>query len=74
MDINGIKPGYIVSVKPSHRADLGGDPPYGTVLNVWPTGKVRVCWVNAGCWTHDLRSPYMNRFEITGDVGGASFR
>jgi len=74
MDTKSIKPGHIVSVKSSHRADLGGDPPFGTVLKVFSTGKVQVCWVNHGCRTHDLKSPYMDRFQITGHVGTASFR
>lgn len=66
--VNKIKPGHIVSVKSSHRADLGWDPPHGTVLNVYPTGKVRILWVNHGARTHALKSPYMDRFEIIGVV------
>lgn len=69
-----IRPGHFVSVKPSHRVDLDGDPPYGTVLAVYPTGKVRICWVNHGCRTHDLKSLYMDRFEVTGHAGTASFK
>lgn len=66
--VHSIKPGHIVTVKPSHRADLGGDPPHGTVLKVFPTGKVRILWVNHSCQSHDLKSPYMDRFKITGAV------
>lgn len=58
-----VMPGDFVKVKPTHVADLNGDPAVGTVVRVWPTtGKVRILWQNHGCRTHDIRSPYLDRF------------
>lgn len=60
-----LKPGiYSVNVKPTHKFDLGGDPNNGMVLRAFPTGKVRVLWANGEVRTHDVKSPYMARFDI----------
>lgn len=55
-------PGQIITVKPSHRADLGGDPAAGTIIDTPSPRKVKVLWSNGRIGTHDTRSPYMWRF------------
>ena len=60
-----IQPGQQVTVKPTHRADLRGDPSHGTVIAVFPkTLKVKVLWANGKIQSHGFYSPYMDRFNI----------
>lgn len=59
-------PGQTITVKPSHRADLGGDPATGTIIDTPHPRKVKVLWSNGWVRTHDLRSPYMWRFTTNG--------
>lgn len=56
--------GRMIRVKPSHHADLKGDPPQGMVVQVFSTRKVRVFWCNGQFSSHDLESPHMWRYEI----------
>lgn len=56
-------PGQIITVKPSHRADLGGDPATGTIIDLPSPRKVKVLWANGRVGSHDLRSPYMWRYQ-----------
>lgn len=56
-------PGQLITVKPSHRADLGGDPSDGIIIDLPNPRKVKVLWSNGRLGSHDLRSPYMWRFQ-----------
>ena len=55
--------GSKVTVKTTHRADLGGDPSHGTVLST-NGRKVTIIWDNEAITSHQLNSPYMWRFNI----------
>ena len=59
-----VKISQLIVVKPSHRADLGGDPAQGTIIEIPHPRKVKVLWSNGQIGTHAVNSPYMWRFEV----------
>jgi len=59
-----IKVGSKVTVKPTHRADLGKDPAMGIVVEQLKNGKIRILWNDGQVLAIGLNEPYMWRFNV----------
>ena len=65
MNLNRFyKVGQQVTVKPTHRADLQGDPATGIVVEVLPTNKIRIAWCDGQVFAVEPHAPYMWRFNV----------
>ena len=65
MNLNRFyKVGQKVTVKPTHVADLRGDPAHGIVIEVLPTSKVRIAWCDGQVFAVEPSAPYMWRFDV----------